>query len=312
MKRPHALSAIALVILSLGLNSGCGSSSDEPVVVTPFETCPAESDIGGFQLILKESFTSAQGTVTNGVHPMYVPLVEASDGDCHLDRPKTLFCDPACTSGTTCDDSGECVPLPTNQDLGSVSIDGLSADVEITPIAPVYFYNFVGELPHPAFQAGDDIHLTTSGGDIASFSLATRGVAALEVSQESLLLEAETNASLDWTPTTEDEAIRLQIVLNITNHGGNPGEVICETEDDGHFEIPAALVTALLETGYSGFPSVSLTRVGSNIGNTELGCVDFRAESTVVLPVEIPGLISCSNDDDCPEGQTCQPDLTCR
>jgi hypothetical protein len=258
-------------------------------------------------MTLKDAYTSVQGTVTDAVRPMDVPQVALSEGACVLLRPKSLFCDPICPGGQTCAEDGLCVPLPSNQDVGVVTIGGLTAAVELEARAPVYFYNHVGALPHPAFEHGQPIDLSSTTG----LRMATAGVAPLEIALDALALEADQPASLLWTPASEHQAVGVEIELNIANHGGTPARVVCHSDDNGRFDVPAAMVNALLALGYSGYPSVAVTRAASNTAEVDGGCVEFRAQSTVVLMVEIEGLVSCSEHGDCPDGQRCQADLTC-
>lgn len=292
----------------------CGDSTQNSQNATEagaYASCPQEDDVGGFDVTLEETFTAVQGAVASAVRPNFVPEVTLSDGPCELLEPKNLFCDPMCGAGETCGDDGSCVPLPSNQSVGIVRIEGLSAEIEMEARAPVFFYNHVGELPHPALQRGDAIVLLAAPEDLAPFSMATIGIDPLDVTTQSLALAHDSGASLYWTPGSGHEAVAMEIELNIANHGGTPARVQCVTSDVGQFEIPSSMINALLNMGYSGFPSVTLTRAASNIAQIEYGCVAFRTQSRVVIPVEIPGLISCSNDNDCPTAQTCQVDLTC-
>jgi hypothetical protein len=41
------------------------------------------------------------------------------------------------------------------------------------------------------------------------------------------------------------------------------------------------------------------------------GAVEFKVVSETEQGVQIEGLISCSDNADCPMGKICQPDLTC-
>jgi len=277
-----------------------------------YRACSRETSLGGVAVVLKEDYTSVQGTIADAVRPIDVPRVTLSDGACELLQPKTLFCDPGCGSGQTCGDDGQCVALPSNQSVGTMTISGLSAPVEMPSKPPLYFYLFAGDLPHPGFANGDLLTLTAEGDVLADFAITTVGVTPLEATQASMTLVADTPAVLDWTAADGGAAVAVEIVLNIANHGGTPASVHCLAQDTGHFEIPVSMVNALLELGYSGFPSVSLTRVGSGTAELEEGCVEFRASSTRVLNVEIPGLTSCSDNGDCPDGQICQSDLTCK
>jgi Cys-rich repeat protein len=40
--------------------------------------------------------------------------------------------------------------------------------------------------------------------------------------------------------------------------------------------------------------------------------VELLIASSRIEIVEIPGLVTCSEDADCPTGETCQPDLKCQ
>lgn len=273
--------------------------------------CPDDTRVGGFTIALQAEFTSVQGQVANAVVPLDVPVVDAEEGPCRLLRPPSLFCDPGCPVGQTCGPDG-CVPQPAAIDLGPVRVDGLTAPVELTARAPVWFYTFRGDLPHPGFAEGDAIRLHGEGTEgIDPFTLRGEGVAPLMVDGDTLPLDRGVDAALTWTPPAADGPAQVHVELNIANHGGTPARIECITEDDGAFAIPAALVDRLLDLGYSGFPSVVLTR--RTVDRVELapGCAELRVESAAALDVAIEGLTSCSDDDDCPAGETCQPDLTC-
>ncbi len=306
------------------INQSDMSSSDVPQSDTSSEdtnsvgtseaylTCERSNYVGGFTLALTEEYTTIQGRVADGVDPISVSDVSMNSEGCEFLRPPQLFCSPGCTGGETCSTDGSCVTLPAHRDVGDVTIVGLGVEVVMSSRAPVYYYTFTGDLPHPAFSSSSLISLSTSGGDYAPFELAAPGVDALVTEMTSVAIESGSGAELTWEAGPEHEAVRLEIELNIANHGGTPARIECLVEDDGEFTIPAELVTALLENGFSGFPSLRMTRQGANAVTADPGCVELRLQSEVQLPVEIPGLVSCSSDDDCPdEGETCQGDLTC-
>ena len=279
--------------------------------------CGDAEHVGGFEIALRDGFTSVQGQIADGVVPIEVSDVDLAEGECRLLRPPSLFCEQGCAVGETCGPDG-CIAQPANIDVGPVTIDGLTADVELEGRAPVYFYTFRGDLPHPGFAAGDPIALTgegitgaESGIDIAPFELRGEGIAPLEVDSDSLPLDAGQDATLRWIAPATAGPGQMHIELNIANHGGTPARIECITDDDGEFAIPAVLVDRLLSLGASGFPSVALTRRTVDRADLPVGCIELKVESTSVLDVEIEGLVSCSLDDDCPEGQTCQLDLTC-
>ena len=116
---------------------------------------------------------------------------------------------------------------------------------------------------------------------------------------------------MSWTVPTIDPDARILVTVSVANHGGVPARLVCETADDGALEIDGALIEALLDVGYSGFPSVTVTRQRADAGEVDAGCVSFAIASEAARPVEIPGLVSCSDGEDCPEGQECLGDLTC-
>lgn len=76
--------------------------------------------------------------------------------------------------------------------------------------------------------------------------------------------------------------------------------------------IEAAILTELVNLGVAGFPAIAVTRKA--VGSTTIspGRVELVVSSEVERAVEIPGLTSCTDDMQCPNGQTCQSDLTCK
>jgi len=190
-----------------------------------------------------------------------------------------------------------------------VTVTGLKAPVSMTARAPVFFYTNTDPLEHPGFEAGAELGLEANGAE--PFALRGWGITALEVRTPSLPLARGTPARLEWGVPDDAGPARVHLNLNIANHGGTPAWIECEVPDTGAFEIPAELVEGLLDLGFSGFPSVALTRRTADSVSLGAGCVDLLVRSTVVLDVEIQGLVSCDAADQCPEGETCRVDLTC-
>lgn len=87
--------------------------------------------------------------------------------------------------------------------------------------------------------------------------------------------------------------------------------VTCQVPDTGSTEIPEPLVTELIALGVAGYPTVSLTRVTSDSASISAGRVDLLVMSQMSLQVQIPGLISCSEQEPCPDGQECTPARKC-
>ena len=269
--------------------------------------CPQETRVGGFFVQPEDSWTTIQGTAADGVNDIDVFDVTATGGDCALWFPRSLFCDPGCGAGEVCGVDGTCAVAASNQDIGSVELLGLAGDVQMDAIQPVNVYSFSGDLPFPAFAAGDRVDLVVDGASVA----VAFGIEELVVLDTSMALDSGQDASVTWTAATEDVDSRVRVTVDIANHGGVPAKIVCETADDGEAVIPAALVDELLSIGWSGFPSVTLVRQSADTADMNGGCMDFAVRSLVALPVEIDGLISCSDNDDCPDDLTCQQDLTC-
>ena len=314
------MNPIKLIVASALLQVVACDSPDDPIVETGpdkpvdrgYSQCEAASHVGNASVILDDGYTSVLGTLTDGVVPYNVLEPTLTEGDCVFLHPRELFCDTVCTSGMTCDETGTCIPYPRNIDVGTLSLDGLSGAVSMEAIAPSLVYYYAGELPHPGFGTGDPIELYASGaGEYEPFSMIAFGVSALSVDQTEMALAPDEASTLTWTPADSEVDRRVLVEVNIANHGGIPARIECSTLDEGSLEIPASLVSALLNVGYSGFPSVKLTRQSADTTTTIDGCIDFTVLSSVTLPVEIPGLVSCSDDDDCPDGQSCLSDLTC-
>ena len=277
-----------------------------------YAPCELNERVGEFRVDLTDSYTGIQGKVQDGVVPGNVPELVQTVGECRLYTARVLFCDPACGSDATCGDNGTCVPYPASHSVGTVTVGGLMEAVEMTSTAPGHFYTNSGSLPHPGFATGAHIKLSASGGDYEAFELGGFGVAALEVDHESVRVERGLPLTLDWTPASSDDPTMVTLSLNVSRHGGNPIWIDCDVADTGSYTIAGDLITTIYDAGLSGFPSVIMSRRSADSISLAPGCVEFRVASEVEIPVEIPGLVSCSDDTPClPLGQTCQVDLTC-
>ncbi|MFN2115035.1 MAG: hypothetical protein ACK2T6_04920 [Anaerolineae bacterium] len=273
--------------------------------------CESAERVGTFEVVLADGYTTVQGQVADGVDPSRVPVELASEGGCRLVQPPRYQCEPRCDVGFTCGPDGACMPLPANVGVGTVTVAGLSAAVQMTAGPPVYYYTMRGELPHPAVEPGATISLQADGAEAPGFSLQAKGIEPLSVAIESVSVEAGSVSEVRWAPASVPGHSSIEISVHLSNHGGTPAWIACTTDDDGSFEVPADLVTRLLDLGYSGFPTVSVTRYTADTADTETGCVELLVRSTVELGVAIPGLISCNRDEDCPSGSICRSDLTC-
>ncbi len=307
-------------LLTLAAHAGCGSDpTDEPADAGPidigdltFSACTPEQRIGGFTVELHDGFSSAGGNVSDSVNPIGLLETISEAGSCRHARAAVPFCDPACSGGEICGTDSQCRDAPVRKSAGTVTIRGLATLVSMDPVAPRQEYSNSGTLPHPVVSAGDGVALDSSGGDFGPFSIRGVGVSSLAIAAQTIPVAAGAPVSLSWEPPSVNTPTKVSIELNINLHGTAGSRIECEVPDTGSFEIPEAMVTTLVNDGLSGFPSVSLLRSSADKVEFSEGCIDFRVQSQTTLSVEVPGLESCSLDEDCTVvGETCQPDLTC-
>lgn len=230
-----------------------------------------------------------------------VPLVpfvlEAEQGDCKLLVPEVPFCDPRCM-GEVCTEDGCVVDAVAQSAAGTVRVTGLGDEtLELEPIGSSPSYQ-PASLPYPPCAEGDAVRVEAD-----AFAIETRCVAPLELSETTITVLRGEATALAWTPPGEDLGSRVEVTLDISHHGGQKGELTCDVPDTGEFEIPEPLVTQLVALGTAGFPTIRLTRV-SRAAATEAENITLTVSSSVERLVDI-GMPSCSVDDDCPSGLTC-------
>jgi Cys-rich repeat protein len=116
---------------------------------------------------------------------------------------------------------------------------------------------------------------------------------------------------LTWNAPTMPDLARVQIRLDISHHGGKKGEIDCDAPDNGAFEIPASLVTDLVDLGLAGFPTVQVAREIASSSEAEPK-IALLVSSPVEREVDT-GVHSCTMDMDCPAGQHCDTgSLVCK
>jgi hypothetical protein len=259
--------------------------------------------------------TIVSGAVSDGVLPSSIPAVSGEAEGCQLLTPRDLFC-AACSSDQTCAGDDECVAKPVKVSAGALQVDGLLAAAEVSPNAITLDYSKTLLEPFPAYEVGSSLVFQTEGADVPAFKAEVTGVAKLSSEQSVVSVGRERPAVLSWDVTgvdTADSAIYVSFSVNV--HGAVTGWIECTVDDDGAFEIPAQLITQLIDMGLSGFPRVDLERRSSatvdlTVGQTD-GCVDVYAGSKLTLDIEVEGLTSCNTDEDCADGQVCSEGLAC-
>jgi hypothetical protein len=264
--------------------------------------CPLAESVGGFSVAMEPEYSSFAGAVADGVVPVSVLEQVGAEGDCILLRRNNPFCDPLCLPGQTCDYSGTCIPYPVNHDVGVVAVSGLVQPVMVEPVAPTYSY-FDTSLPHPACEPGADIELTAEGGDYVPFVLHGRGVPRVEPTAEVLSLSTGRAVNVEWVSTGSDA--RLQLVLNVDQHGLAPVRLVCESDDTGSLSISPVLVSQFLAFGVSGYPSADYYLQTADSVDLAPGCVEFLVRSHQQTLLDVEGHTPCDAPADCPMGQMC-------
>lgn len=257
------------------------------------------------------------GRVLDGVNPSNVIWeVAATEGDCVLLTPRIPFCDPKCSSSEACVEDDECQPYPTGIDIGTVTVEGIKTtagetDFTMDPVAGYYQPAADIDLAYPPFAEGDAIVFSASGNEeVVPFTMTAQGIVPFEIITESITLEDGKSVEIEWVPGGLPDLAVINLSVNISYHAGTKGTISCETPDSGAIELPSTMVDALKDLGLSGWPMIVFSRTITGTTEPELP-VDLIIESSMTQNVNIPGLISCNTDADCPEDQTCQLDFRC-
>lgn len=270
--------------------------------------CADDVHYGNFLVDATARYAYVTGSVADGVVPITVLTGLETAGDCTLWRKENLFCDPSCDPGYTCNFDGECVPYPSGQALGTVTVDGLLEPVSMEPTVPGNTY-FNTSLPNPPWTPGALVTLKSGGGAFDPFTL--YGVAPDAFAMEDLawqLTEGEALA-LSWTPPETTSRTRVRVSMNIDQHGTTPVSAVCWFDDDGAAEVPSAIIDGLIGYGVTGFPRATATRLSADTAEAGAGCVDLWLTSSLEPTIAVTGYTPCFTTDDCPDGQECNLEL---
>jgi hypothetical protein len=246
----------------------------------------------------------------DGPSPALMPLdLRQEQAGCQLLVPRPLACVPACAAGSICAGTNSCTAQPKQVDVGLLHVEGLGGMThDVQPTAPnVLVYQIVPSLSYPPCAEGDDVKVSANG-----FAMAGKCISALTVTSPAPIpVTAGQPTRLAWTPPGRAGISRIHIELEISHHGGLKGQIECDVPDTGSFEIPAPLITALVNLGRAGYPTVKLTRTSATAAPTHPG-VKLTIVSQVERDVDT-GVISCGapGSPPCPAGTMCQIDFTC-
>lgn len=250
--------------------------------------CEMKDRLGSFMVYHQESYSFVQGEVADGVVPITILTTIKKNADCRLMKRENPLCEPRCTSDQTCDFDGTCLPFPRNQDIGEITIDGLKETVKMTAIQPGNNY-FATELPHPAFNPGDTIRLTSTDGYLGEIQMYGIGVEPLVIVDNIWSMERDKNLNVKWNKPVSELHSSIYLRASVDQHGASPVFLICHMPDTGSYSVPAELVNDLLEYGTSGFPSAILVR--RTVDSQEIegkGCVEFIVGSPREGNISVP------------------------
>lgn len=319
-----ALLALAFVAGACSSGSTESAATTTPTTdagTTPAVTTPGDPNVlaGTFQVKVGEfSAVSFIGKVYDGP-PLTDVIWEASltEGDCKLLVPRVPFCNTPCGSGAACVENDVCKPYPVAHSVGEVTVTGVKdttggSSFTMKPVANSYQPAGGIQLAFPPFVEGAALKLVAAGDYYGSFTIETKGVLPLVPGFDSLALAKGKGAKLTWSVPGAEAGTKIDVKLDISHHGGIKGKVECTTADDGELELSATMISALIDLGVAGWPTIVVARKA--VGSTTIspGRVEFIASSEVERAITLEGVVSCTDSSQCPQGQTCQNDLTCK
>ncbi|MCA9491279.1 MAG: hypothetical protein KC621_15215 [Myxococcales bacterium] len=291
----------------------------DPATIPLGGSCDLDERYGAFNTDVYDIYSIVAGSVAEGVVPNTILELVDQEGTCQLLRRNNPFCDPLCGPNEVCDFDGTCKPYPLNQDVGTVTIGGLAADVIMTPIEPGTTY-FDLNAPHPVFTPGDLVELrtwnTTFGDDIVLHGV---GVSPLSLGTNyNWVIYDNQDLPVTWNDKGASLQSQVLLRLNIDQHGATPVTMVCELPDTGSANLPGRLIHTLINYGVTGFPSATVVR--RTIDSTTMGggCVELQVGAPAACDgsppncptIRVDGFIPCSGSGlpgDCPRGQTCNP-----
>lgn len=238
------------------------------------------------------------------------------EGECELLVPAFPFCDPECDSGMVCVAGDMCVPEPEPVNIGEITVSGLltqagAAEFTVSPIGAKsnYLPPASAAMEYPPAEDGAPVTLT---GEIngSPLSIETSGISPMSVDTEAIPIGGEDDVVVTWEAPESGSQSEMELLVDISHHGGVKGKVVCTTADDGEHTIPASILNDLIDLGVAGFPTLTYRRVARGVSEAPHE-IEFRVEQHVQISVTIDGLVSCTVDEDCPENEVCQVDRSC-
>lgn len=328
-----ATSLLAAAVIGIGACSEPEEADLKPIIPNPIDTTDtAKADNRKIaygtmlvSLVAPDSstpgsetpgFTSVAGRFYDSISPSPVKWeLKATVGACKLYTPKSVFCPTACGSSAACVDNNVCQPYPKSLVVGKITVNGLktkTGETSFTMDPLLGNYQPIGKtIDYPPAAEGTEFSFAAAGDSVAlPFTLAGKGIKPLKVLNDTITLNDGQPIALTWVAAASPSASSIKVMVDISHHGGVKGKVECETTDNGSLTIDAGLLSQLKALGVAGFPKIDIVRRA--VSGHDKVKAELIIESAVTKSLEIPGLISCSDDENCPDGQTCQLDMRCQ
>ncbi len=291
--------------------ASCALSGSGTADLTLGGRCSQETLLGTLLVEVQQEFSFIDGKVANAVLPSSVRGEEMAMGGCRLMRKRFPFCDPTCASDEACTLEGVCVPFPKRQDLGEVCVAGLAESYVLTAESPGFHY-FNTQVTHPAFAGGERIEFASVGGSYGDFNMVGVGVTPMKASEEQWNIVEGQDLAVGWNTSETNVDSSVYLTINIDQHGSSPLLLECDLPDTGSAAIPSALISGLLTSGISGFPTGKIERRTADSVTVSDGCIEFVVRAPATVDVRVAGHTACNGPDQCPSGQTCNiPMETC-
>jgi hypothetical protein len=188
--------------------------------------------------------------------------------------------------------------------VGVVALDGLLEPVTMEPSDPGNNYYAFG-LPHPPYAPGALLTLTAPGAAFPGFELHGVGLVPLALVPGEWVLADGRPLEVHWE--APGAAVRSTVHLRVTidQHGASPLQLACDFADTGTGTVPAALASSFVSAGVTGFPAATLTRRTVDSAPLADGCVELSVEWGLPGELRVEGYTPCTEQADCPDGQTC-------
>jgi len=298
---------------SAGTNGGGAPNTGSNEIVGTFQV-----QVTADQADPTTGMTKVVGQVGDGPIPSNVIwTVTKTEGGCSLSVPSAPFCEVSC-GADVCVADDKCQAYPTGHSVGSVTLKGVKladggTDLALKEIAKAYQPPAGTMLAYPPFGEGDSLSLHATGGDYAAFDLETGGVDPLTLTSTDYELDEGKALELKWDAPADPKSSQIFVKVDISHHGGAKGKIECTVDDTGSLTISAAMITELIGLGVAGYPSVVVARQSIGTAKIAPGVVRLEVSSRTEEYLTVKGYISCTVDEDCPDGKTCRTnDSTCQ